>query len=111
MITIDNIFENLKEIRLLEDKLYHLELNGWLKNEFLTWEWWILVIFFIVPWVIWAKLVKRDTILESLLFGTIIILTTSLLDVVGTQYSFSDYPIAFLPIIPPAFPFDFSMVA
>ena len=110
MITIDNIFENLKEIRLLEDKLYHLELNGWLKNEFLTWEWWILVVFLIVPWVIWAKLVKRDIILEILLFGTIIILTTTLLDVVGAQYSFWDYPIAFLPIIPRAFPFDFSMV-
>jgi hypothetical protein len=110
VISIDNIFENLKEIRLLEDKLYHLELNGWLKNEFLTWEWWILVVFLVVPWVIWAKLVKRDIILEILLFGTIIILTTTLLDVVGAQYSFWDYPIAFLPFIPRAFPFDFSMV-
>lgn len=110
MISIDNIFENLKEIRLLEDKLYHLELNGWLKNEFLTWEWWILVGFLVVPWVIWAKLVKRDIILEILLFGTIIIITTTLLDVVGLQYRFWDYPIAFLPIIPKAFPFDFSMI-
>lgn len=110
MTLIDNIFENLKEIRLLEDKLYHLELNGWLKNEFLTWEWWILVVFLVVPWVIWAKLVKRDIILEILLFGTVIILTTTLLDVVGVQYSFWDYPIALLPIIPRAFAFDFSMV-
>ena len=93
MISIDNIFENLKEIRLLEDKLYHLELNGWLKNEFLTWEWWILVVFLVVPWFIWAKLVKRDVILEVFLFGTIIILTTTLLDVVGAQYSFWDYPL------------------
>ena len=34
VISIDNIFENLKEIRLLEDKLDHLELNVWLKNVF-----------------------------------------------------------------------------
>lgn len=93
MISIDNIFENLKEIHLLEDKLYHLELNGWLKNEFLTWEWWILVVFLVVPWVIWAKLVKRYIILEILLFGTIIILTTTLLDIFGAQYSFWDYPL------------------
>lgn len=110
MISINNILENLKEIRLLEDKLFQLEVDGWLKNEFLTWEWWILVVFLIMPWVIWAKLVKRDIILEILLFGTIIILITTLLDVVGAQYSFWDYPIAFLPIIPRAFPFDFSMV-
>ncbi|MFB4320801.1 CBO0543 family protein, partial [Priestia sp. BR_2] len=87
-----------------------LELNGWLKNEFLTWEWWILVVFLVVPWVIWARLVKRDIILEILLFGTVIILTTTLLDVVGVQYSFWEYPIALLPIIPRAFPFDFSIV-
>ncbi|WP_235998326.1 hypothetical protein [Heyndrickxia sporothermodurans] len=63
------------------------------KNEFLTWEWWILVVFLVVPWVIWAKLVKRYIILEILLFGTIIIITTTLLDVVGAQYSFWDYPL------------------
>lgn len=110
MITIDNIFENFKEIRLLEDKLYLLELNYWLKNEFLTWQWWILVGFLVLPWIIWSKLVKRDIILEILLFGTIIIITTTLLDVVGLQYRFWDHPIAFLPIIPRAFPFDFSMI-
>nr|WP_154319612.1 CBO0543 family protein [Metabacillus idriensis] len=90
--------------------MYLLELNDWLKNEFLTWEWWILVGFLVVPWVIWAKLVKRDMILEILLFGTIIIITTTLLDIVGLQYRFWDYPISFLPIIPRAFPFDFSLV-
>lgn len=110
MISIDNIFGNFNEIRFLEDKLYLLELNDWLKNEFLTWEWWILVGFLVVPWVIWAKLVKRDMILEILLFGTIIIITTTLLDIVGLQYRFWDYPISFLPIIPRAFPFDFSLV-
>lgn len=93
MISIDNIFENLKEIRLLEDKLYHLELNGWLKNEFLIWEWWILVVFLVVPWVIWAKLVKRDIILEILLFGTIIILTTTLLDVFVCNIVFGITPL------------------
>ncbi|MDR4886292.1 hypothetical protein RGU12_01870 [Fredinandcohnia sp. QZ13] len=33
-----------------------------------------------------------------------------MLELVGAQYSFWDYPIAFLPIIPRAFPFDFSIV-
>ncbi|WP_404406868.1 CBO0543 family protein [Jeotgalibacillus malaysiensis] len=46
------------------------------------------------------------------MFGTIIIIiiTTTLLDVVGLQYRFWDYPIAFLPIIPRSYPFDFSMI-
>ena len=107
---MDDKFKNLWEIRLLEDKIYFLELNGWLKNEFLTWEWWILVGFLVVPWVIWAKLVKREIILEILFFGAIITIITTVLDVVGLQYHFWDYPISFLPIIPRAFPFDFSMV-
>ncbi|VXB09562.1 conserved hypothetical protein [Bacillus sp. 349Y] len=42
-----------------------------------------------------------------MLFDTI---TATLFDGVGLQYRFWDYPIAFLPIIPRAFPLDFSMI-
>ncbi|WP_318184054.1 CBO0543 family protein [Metabacillus idriensis] len=61
-------------------------------------------------WIIWSKLVKRDIILEILFVWYHNYHTTTLLNVVGLHYRFWDYPIAFLPIIPRAFPFDFSMI-
>jgi hypothetical protein len=107
---MDDTIGNFREIRILEDKMFFLELNNWLKNEFLSWEWWILVGFLVVPWVIWAKLVKRDLLLEALLYGSIICILTTLLDLIGLPFRFWDYPIEFIPIIPRAFPFDFSMI-
>ncbi|MCM3443833.1 CBO0543 family protein [Metabacillus halosaccharovorans] len=107
---MDARFENMDKIRLLEDHIYRLDVRGWLENEFLSWEWWILLFFLVVPWFIWLKLAKRDLLVESYLFGSIIIIITILLDTVGLQFSFWEYPIEFLPVIPRAFPFDVSMV-
>jgi hypothetical protein len=110
VIKISTRFENLDNVRLLEDKLYYLDLNGWLENEFLTWEWWVLFCLFILPWLLWWKLAKRKWLVESLLFGVIVMVITLLLDTVGLQFTFWDYPVEFLPVIPRAFPFDVSMV-
>ncbi|MEK3990044.1 hypothetical protein [Robertmurraya sp. FSL R5-0851] len=42
---MDTIEENLEDVRFLEDELFMLDARGWLENEFLTWEWWILLCF------------------------------------------------------------------
>lgn len=107
---MDTIEENLEGVRFLEDELFMLDARGWLENEFLTWEWWILLCFFVVPWIFWFVMKKRKWFVESLLFGMIVMNVTLLLDTVGMQFSFWEYPVEFLPVIPRGFPFDVSMV-
>ncbi|MGI8383936.1 CBO0543 family protein [Robertmurraya sp. P23] len=102
--------ENLEDVRFLEDELFVLDAKGWLENEFLTWEWWVLLSFFVVPWILWFIMKKRKWFVESLLFGMIVMNVTLLLDTVGMQFSFWEYPVEFLPVIPRGFPFDVSMV-
>ncbi len=102
--------ENLVDVRWLEDQLFVLDAKGWLENEFLTWDWWILLCFFVVPWMLWFIMKKRKWFVESLLFGVIVMNVTLLLDTVGMQFTFWEYPVEFLPIIPRGFPFDVSMV-
>jgi hypothetical protein len=41
--------EYLEIINRLELEAFQLNLEGWLKNELFTWEWWILVVFLISP--------------------------------------------------------------
>ncbi|WP_421378205.1 CBO0543 family protein [Bacillus salacetis] len=94
----------------MEDQLYTLEAKGWYIYEFLTAEWWLLLCFFIFPWIIWVVLKKRKWMVESILFGLMIMLITVLLDTVGLQFGVWEYPIVFVPVIPRAFPFDLSMV-
>lgn len=110
MVIISTRHENIEKVRLLEDKLFAMDAMGWLEYEFLTWEWWLLLSFFISPWILWIIIKKRKWLVESILFGVIVLVITILLDTVGLQFSFWEYPIEFLPVITRAFPFDVSMV-
>ncbi|WP_057763082.1 CBO0543 family protein [Cytobacillus praedii] len=105
-----NRYENLESINSLEIKAFQLDLDGWLKNELFTWEWWVLVAFFILPWIIWAILADKTKLLESTLFGTLVIIATTFLDAAGLELEFWKYPVQLVPIAPKAIAFDMSMV-
>ncbi|MCU9613224.1 hypothetical protein OEV98_06620 [Caldibacillus lycopersici] len=100
----------LEHIRVLEDKLYKIELDDWIKNEVFTWEWWILLCFFVLPWVLWWRLAKREAYVEAFLFGILVLFITTILDIIGLRFNFWEYPTVLLPVLPKGFPFDFSMV-
>jgi hypothetical protein len=73
-------------------------------------QWCTLVAFLIVPWIIWIRVVDKDRIHPILLVGMVVIIVTTIFDVIGYYLNFWDYPIIILPLIPSALPFDLSMV-
>jgi hypothetical protein len=99
-----------EKIHQLEQKAFQLEQESWFKFELLSWQWWILLAFLILPWMIWAKLVKREKLLPIVLFGTLTCIITVFLDVVGMKYEFWHYPYQLVPLTPRAISFDMSMV-
>jgi hypothetical protein len=101
---------NVVELRKMEDQMTQLEIKGWLEYEFLTWNWWLLAAFMVVPWLIWFMLYKKNALIQCVLFGSLICLITTILDVAGLQLRFWDYPTKLIPIAPRAFPFDLAMV-
>jgi hypothetical protein len=103
-------FENLEKVNQLEQEAFRLDKEGWFNNELFTWEWWILVVLFILPWILWYKFKDRNKFFESLLFGTLIIIPTTMLDAIGMQFDFWRYPTQLIPMLPRALPFDMSMV-
>ncbi|MDY0944034.1 CBO0543 family protein [Priestia megaterium] len=107
---MDKRIENFWRVRSLQDKIAELDIKYWLHDEFLTGSWWLLLVFLILPWIIWSIFLNRKQILETLLFGTFIIIITFLLDLIGIMFRFWGYITQFLPIYPGALPFDFSMV-
>ncbi|QOR67155.1 hypothetical protein IM538_03110 [Cytobacillus suaedae] len=86
------------------------DINHWLNHEFLTWNWWFLVAFILIPLVIWIKVVDRKRILEIMFVWTLVIIPTSYLDAIGVDLKFWVYPVQFVPITPRALPFDVFMV-
>ncbi len=73
-------------------------------------QWWLLLAFLFVPWIIWSRLVEEERKLEILTVGLFAALVTTLLDIVGYNLQFWDYPIQLIPLVPEAFAFDLSMV-
>lgn len=103
-------FEYLEKVNKLEQEAYRLDKEGWLKNELFTWQWWVLLALIIIPWVIWLNFADRKKLLESVLFGALIMIMTTLLDLIGMTLKFWRYPTQLVPLIPRAFPFDMAMV-
>ncbi|CAH0308414.1 hypothetical protein [Priestia megaterium] len=85
---MDKRIENFWRVRSLQDKIADLDITYWLRDEFLTGNWWLLLVFLIIPWIIWSIFLNRTQILENLLFGTFIIITTFLLDLIGITFRF-----------------------
>lgn len=101
---------NIHHLLELGNQATKSDISLWLDHEFLTFKWWILIVLFILPWLIWIKLVDQRRVIEILLFGTIIMIFTSILDSIGNDLSFWSYPIELIPLGSSGYVFDFSLI-
>lgn len=102
--------EHLEKVFQLEQEVFRIDQEGWLKHELFTWQWWLLVAFLILPWVVWGKLVNPRKLMAIVQFGLFTCIITVYLDVVGMKYGFWRYPFQLFPLTPRAIAFDMSMV-
>lgn len=81
-------------------------------NHFLfTWQWWFGIGLFIVPWIIWLLLRKKDSTGRLLLGGLITIILSIVIDLIAVRYGVWRYPMKFIPIAPMLLlPYHFSLV-
>ncbi|MEW9053897.1 MAG: CBO0543 family protein [Neobacillus sp.] len=75
-----------------------------------TWQWWFGVALFIVPWIIWFKLRKKDSTGRLLLAGLLTILLSLVIDLVALSLGLWSYPVVIIPLAPFLFlPYHFSL--
>jgi hypothetical protein len=84
-------------------------IRNWATLDFMSFNWWLLGLILVVPWIIWYKLVNKKRILEILLFGLIVSTILSFIDGIGTSFTLWTYPTKFLPVLPRLVPLDFSL--
>ena len=99
-----------EEIREAQVKLHQLTHKNWYNHDFLTLDWWLLIIVMILPWIIWWKLVDKDSLIEITLYGLFIALFSGILDTIGFSLGLWSYPNKVIPINPPLFPADFTLL-
>ncbi|NER40425.1 hypothetical protein G3M54_03430 [Bacillus megaterium NBRC 15308 = ATCC 14581] len=74
---------------------YELKTAGyehWLHNNLFTWQWWILLVATILPWIIWGYLIKKKDRLHVFAFTMFIGVVSSILDVIGADILLWGYP-------------------
>ena len=103
-------WEVYHEVRRLQMELVKVDKEGWYNNEFLTWQWWILLILLIGPWIVYILLYDRKKVVSTMLVGMIVALVNVLLDVIGSDMDFWGYPTELISPGPGAFPFDLGIV-
>lgn len=102
--------ETVKELIALQQKFANLAIENWLSQSVFTLSWWFLVVFFVVPWLIFLKYLDRDRVLEIWCFGLLVIIITTFTDDLGSELCAWIYPIKFVPVGLLALPFDFSII-
>lgn len=83
-----------------------LDMQHWLKYEFLTWQWWLGLALIILPLCFWWHFVDKKRLLEISLFGSAVVTLSIIMDVTGSGLLLWIYPIRILPQTPLLFPVD-----
>jgi hypothetical protein len=81
-------------------------------NAFLfTWQWWLGIGFFILPWVLWVIIRKKESTGRLLIAGFVTIILSLMIDLTASTLGLWSYPMKFSPVAPQLLlPYHFSLV-
>jgi hypothetical protein len=100
-------YEDVKNAR---EALKEVAFNHWVHHDLFTWKWWFLLAATIVPWIIWLLFHDKKKTFELLSYGLIWATLASILDVIGGELILWGYPDKLLPMVPPLFPADITVI-
>jgi hypothetical protein len=78
----------------------------WKENTLYHWDFWVSLLFIIVPIIFWAKFRKKESSNRLLFVGFFVIIITSYFDFLGVQYGLWYYSGKVIPSIPSFLPWD-----
>ncbi len=87
-----------------------MRLEQWLADTLFTWQWWLLLALFIVPWILWCCVIDKKRITAITLLGMFMLATASWMDDLGTDLVLWYYPYKLLPIYPQLIPINYAVL-
>jgi hypothetical protein len=97
----------LEQILKLKEQLRDLYFQYFMERELFSWVWWLLIALIIVPLAVWWKLVDKKRLIEICMFGLLINIAATFLDVLGSELLLWEYPVHVLPRVPLLIPVDY----
>ena len=89
-----------EEIMQKSDELNNLILTKWLKQEFLTFEWFFMLFVVLVCYFLFFYLVDKKRIVEILLYGSFVAVAFVVYDSIGIFFGFWAEKISISPVYP-----------
>ena len=96
-------------MRALQEELLSRRISEWYDRVF-SWQWGLLLIMLIIPWIIWWKIVDRQRIAEIFSFGLLVSVVSSLMNGNGLNLLLWSYPYTLTPVSPRAYSFSMSVL-
>mgnify|MGYP001034833832 CR=1 FL=1 len=103
-------YPSYNEVQDIRSELKEAGYQYWLHHDLFTWQWWVLLIASILPWIIWGYLIKKEHRLHIFAFAMSMGIISSILDVIGVDTLLWGYPIKLFFMVPPLFPADLTVI-
>ncbi len=94
----------------LQLQIWNITWNRYITEELFSNRWWGSLIFLLVLYVIWLKLLDKARAFEIILFGSFVAVQAVMVDILGFSMGLWQHNIRLLPAIPGVFPIDFTVV-
>ena len=99
-----------KSLYELKMELWSQSYKHWVTKEFLSFPWFFNIAFLLVLYVVWIKLVDKRRLRDLLLFGSLIAVAATFMDIIAVTTGLWHYNVRLFPISPAPFPFDFTVI-
>ncbi len=103
-------FEKIQDLHNAVTRDYSNIISLWFTDCFLTWQWWLSLALFVIPWVLWIKFRKKESTGRLLFAALIIIVISTHLDTIGVLLGIWSYNIDIILIFPCLVIFDLSLL-
>jgi len=103
MITTEEIYQ-------AKIQLYKLLYEHWKTQELFTHSWWGMIMFIIFLYIFVFYLIDKKRFLQIMFFGSLMAVSGSVIDAIGTSYVLWSNSIRFFPITPGLFLYDLTAI-
>lgn len=102
--------ELLSKIEMVHRQLTELRQQYWSHYDLFSAQWWLLLALFIVPWLVWWRLVDRTRLKDIVWFGIATSYLIFFLDHVGYELNLWIYPHKLFRFIPESSAYDLGVL-
>jgi hypothetical protein len=97
--------------------LYNLRMEYWQQSykhwatqELFTFPWIFNVVFLLILYIIWVKIVDKHRLRGLILYGSLLSVAAVLIDTIAVTIGLWEYTVSIFPLSPAPFPFDYTVL-